>query len=127
MRYCSICYRSSRPEVFCKKSVLRNFAKFTGKRLCQSLFFNNVAELRPATLTKKRLWNRCFPVNYAKFPRTLFFTEHLRWLLLLLDKIQLENRKKGNLKKGKKNRVSSFSIHIVVFALLSSTVEVGRW
>ena len=27
--------RSSRPEVFCKKVVLRNFAKFTGKQLCQ--------------------------------------------------------------------------------------------
>ena len=35
--------RSSRPEVFCKKGVLRNFTKFTGKRLCQSLFFNEVA------------------------------------------------------------------------------------
>ena len=31
-------FRSSRPEVFCKKGVLRNFAKFTGKHLCQSLF-----------------------------------------------------------------------------------------
>ena len=28
------------PEVFCKKGVLRNLAKFTGKHLCQSLFFN---------------------------------------------------------------------------------------
>ena len=27
--------------------VLRNFAKLTGKRLCQSLFFNKVAGLRP--------------------------------------------------------------------------------
>ena len=35
--------RSSRPEVFCKKGVLRNSAKFTGKHLCQSLFFNKVA------------------------------------------------------------------------------------
>ena len=35
--------RSSRPEVFCKQGVLRNFAKFTGKHLCQSLFFNKVA------------------------------------------------------------------------------------
>ena len=49
--------RSSRPEVFYKKGVLRNFAKFTGKRLCQSLFF-------------------------AKFVRTAFLTEHLGWLLL---------------------------------------------
>ena len=31
--------RSSRPEVFCKKGVLRNFAKFTGKHRCQSLLF----------------------------------------------------------------------------------------
>ena len=70
--------RSSRPEVFCKKDVFRNFAKFTGKHLCQSLFFSKVAGLRPATLLKKRPWHRCFPVNFAKSLRTPFFTEHLR-------------------------------------------------
>ena len=32
-----------RPEVFCEKGVLKNFAKFSGKHLCQSLFFNKVA------------------------------------------------------------------------------------
>ena len=37
---------------FCKKVVLRNFAKFTGKHLCQSLFFNKVANL-PVTLFEK--------------------------------------------------------------------------
>ena len=35
--------RNSRPEVFCKKSVFRNSAKFRGKNLCQGLFFNKVA------------------------------------------------------------------------------------
>ena len=30
--------RSSRPEVFCKKCVPRNFAKFTRKHLCQKLY-----------------------------------------------------------------------------------------
>ena len=30
--------RRSRPEVFCKKGVLRYFAKFTGKQLRQGLF-----------------------------------------------------------------------------------------
>ena len=50
--------RSSRPEVFCVKGLLRNFTEFTGKHLCQSLFFNKVAGLRPATLLKKRLWHR---------------------------------------------------------------------
>ena len=70
-------FRSSRPEVFYKKGVLRNFIKFTGKHLCQSLFFNKGAGLRPATLLKKRLWHRCFPVNFEKLLRTPFLTEHL--------------------------------------------------
>ena len=68
--------------MFYKKGVLRNFARFTGKHLCQGLFLNKVAGLKPATLLKKRLWHRCFPVNFAKFLRTPFPTEHLRWLLL---------------------------------------------
>ena len=37
-------FRNSHPVV--KKGVLRNFAKFTGKHLCQSLFFDKVAGLR---------------------------------------------------------------------------------
>ena len=45
--------RSSHPELFCKKGVIRNFAKFTGKHLCQSLFFNKVSGLRPANLSKR--------------------------------------------------------------------------
>ena len=80
--------RSSRLEVFCKKGVLENFAKYTGKHLRQGLFFNKAAGLRPATLLKKRLWHRCFPVNFAKFLRTPFFIEHLRWLLLTYPKKQ---------------------------------------
>ena len=65
-------FRSSGLELFCKRCVLKNFAKFTGKHLCQSLFFNKVAGLRPATLLKKRLWHSCFPVNFVKFLRTPF-------------------------------------------------------
>ena len=45
-------YRSSHPKVFCRKGVLRNFAKFTEKYQCPSLFFNKVAGLRPGTLLK---------------------------------------------------------------------------
>ena len=40
-------YRCSRPDVFCEKGVLRNFTKFTTNHLCQSLFFNKVANVRP--------------------------------------------------------------------------------
>ena len=39
--------RSCRPAVFCKKGVLiKSFAKFTGKLMCQSLFFDKVASNR---------------------------------------------------------------------------------
>ena len=75
-------YRSSRLEVFCRKGVLRNFEKFTGKHLCQILLFNKVAGLRTVTLLKKRFWYRCFPVNFPKLLKTPSITEHLRWLLL---------------------------------------------
>ena len=63
---------SSLPEVFCKKGGLKNFAKFIKKQLCQSLFFNKVAGVRPVILLK-RLWHKCFPVNFAKFLRTFFY------------------------------------------------------
>ena len=33
--------------MFCKKGILRNFAKVTGKHLCKRLFFNKVAGPRP--------------------------------------------------------------------------------
>ena len=61
-----ISFRSSRPEVFCKKGVLKNFTKFTEKHLCQNLFSLKVAGL------KKEPWHRCFPVNFVKFLRTPF-------------------------------------------------------
>ena len=75
-------FRSSHRSCSVRKGVLINFAKFIGRHLCQSLFFNKIAGLRPATLLKKRLWNRCFPVNFTKFLRTPFSQKHLRWLLL---------------------------------------------
>ena len=75
-------YRGSRQEVFCRKGALRIFAKFTEKNLCQSLFLNKVADLRPATLLNKRLWHKCFPVNFANFLRTFVLLKHLRRLLL---------------------------------------------
>ena len=64
--------------------LLRYFAKFTGKQLCQSLLFSKVAGLRPATLLKKRLWLSCFLVNFVTLLRTGFFVEDFWWLLLLL-------------------------------------------
>ena len=51
--------RNSYRECSVKNVALRNFAKFTGKHLCQSLFFDKVAGLKPATLLKR---DSCFSV-----------------------------------------------------------------
>ena len=42
-------FRSNHQRCSVKKGVLRNSIKFTGKHLCQSLFFNKVAGPRPIT------------------------------------------------------------------------------
>ena len=77
-------FRSSHLRCSIKKVVLRNFTKFTGKHLCQSLFFNKVAGLGSATLLKKRHWHRCFPVNFAKFLITPFLQTPLGGCFCLL-------------------------------------------
>lgn len=38
--------------------------KFARKHPCQSVFFNKVIDLRPATLVKERLRHRYFPENF---------------------------------------------------------------
>ena len=61
--------RSSRREVFCKKCVLRNSAKFTGKHLYQSL-------PEACNFIKKE---SVFPVNFA---RPDIFIVNMWWLSL---------------------------------------------
>ena len=53
--------------------ALENFAKFTGKRFCQSFFLEKVAGYRLfENFIKKETLAQVFPVNFAKFLRTLF-------------------------------------------------------
>ena len=62
-------------EVFCKKGVLKNFTNFTGKRLCQSLFF-----------IKKEALAQVFSGEFCEIFKDTFFIEHLQWLPLNMDK-----------------------------------------
>ena len=66
-------FRSSRPEVFCKKGVLRNFAKFTGKHLCWSFFLIKLQVWCLATLLIKRLWQKVFSCQFCKISKITFF------------------------------------------------------
>ena len=72
-----------------KKGVPKSFAELTEKDLYQSFCFNKVACLRPAFLFKKRLWYRCFNVNFAKFLRTPFYRTP-PMVLVMVSKINQE-------------------------------------
>ena len=62
----------------CEEKVFLESSQNSLENTAVRVFFNKVAGLRPATLLKKRLWHRCFPMNYVKFLRMPFSTEH-RW------------------------------------------------
>ena len=70
-KFCYWCGNFQNTEA-ASEAFLKNFTKFIGKRLCQSLFFNKVAGLRPANLLKKRLRHKCFSVNFVKLLKTDF-------------------------------------------------------
>ena len=66
------------PAATSEKKVLLEISQKLTWKLCHSLFFNKVAGLRPANSLKKRLWHRCFPVNFVKYLKNTIFTVHLR-------------------------------------------------
>ena len=68
-------FRSSRPEMSCKKSVLKNFGKFTGKHLCQSLFL--VKCQAGLQLNQKRNSDTGVSYEFCKIFKSSLFIEHL--------------------------------------------------
>ena len=64
--------RSSRPEVFYKIGVLKNLAKFIGKHLCQSLFFNKNADV-VCNYIKKETLAQVFFCEFCEIFKNTFF------------------------------------------------------
>ena len=60
--------RSSPPEVFLRKSVLRKSGKFTGKHPCRSV----ISAKFLCNFTQIILRHACFPVNFLHIFRTSF-------------------------------------------------------
>ena len=66
-------FKSSRPDVFCKKSVLKKLAKLTKKHQCLSLYFTNFRGLRSAALLKKEIPTLVFSCQFCKLFKIIFF------------------------------------------------------
>ena len=69
--------------MYFRMGVLENFTIFKTPKL-ESLFNKN-AGLKTCNLIKKSLQHRCFSVKFAKFLRTPYFTEHIRWVPLKIS------------------------------------------
>ena len=80
-------YRSSHRRCSVKK-VFLEISRNSQENTCTRVSF--LIKLKaPAALLKKRLWQKCFPVNFVKFLRTLFlqnnsgrafgFIKNIRW------------------------------------------------
>ena len=79
--------RSNRACKFIKKETLSQvffcgFCENSKNTFFTEHLWTIASDHHRTNLLKKRLWHRCFPVNFAKIRRTRFFTEHIRWLLL---------------------------------------------
>ena len=62
----------SHRRCFVKKGVLKNFAKLTGKHLCQSLFLNKVAG-RACNFIKKETLAQVFSCEFSETSKNTFF------------------------------------------------------
>ena len=74
--------------------------------------------LRPATLLKKRLWHRCFLVNFVKFLRTPFL-QNISGRLLLRERRRLKQTEisiiSKLIKKKKKNNKKKKNVLTFLF------------
>ena len=73
--YLATCFtsldRSSHRRCSVRKGVLRNFAKYTGKRLCPGLFFNKDAA---CNFIKKETLAQVFSYEFCEISKNNFFT-----------------------------------------------------
>ena len=88
------------PEVSCKKTCSQNSQENTCVRV-SFLIKLQACGLWPATLLKKRLWYRCFPLNSSKFPRTPF----------------LQNTSDGCFFTRNKNNKKALDLQLIRFAV----------
>ena len=70
------------------KKVSLEILQKSQKNTCAKVSF--LIELQ--AFIKKRLWHRCFPVNFAQFLRTPYTIKQLWWLLLFGIKMDFKLR-----------------------------------
>ena len=103
--------RSSHRRCSIKNGVLKNFAKLTGKHLCQSLVFNKVAD-SACNFIKKETLVQVFSCEFCKIFKNTFYTEHLWTTASALLKLLTDYL-------AKRKQQTKMEQHIVLVKLLN--------
>ena len=74
--YLNVQQLSSLSQILFKMGVYKNLGKFTGKHMCQSLFFNKVAGAS-CNFIEKEILVQVFSSEFCKIFKNIFLTEHL--------------------------------------------------
>ena len=65
--------------------MFQEILQISQENTCVWFFFTTLQAFRPATLLKKKLLRRCFPVKFEKFLRTTILKNICEWLLQCND------------------------------------------
>ena len=79
--HCTDIFRSSHPEMFLRKGVLKIRSKFTGEHTCRSVISIKLL----CAFIEIALRHRCSPVNLLHIFRTPFPRKTSGWLLLYIS------------------------------------------
>ena len=93
-----IIFRSSHPEMFLEKGVLKTCSKFTGEHSCRSVILIKLVW----NFIEITLRHGYSPVNLLHIFRTLFTMNNSEWLLLHLAEVisKTNNQKQQSLASG---------------------------
>ena len=113
--------------MFCEKGVLRNFAKFTGKHLCQSLFFSIKLQASVCNFIIKEALAQVFSCEFCEISQNIFshrtapVAASVFRILLILNlsfKIILTS------KESSENATSSFPIFFIILIDIQRMVTI---
>ena len=118
--------RSSRPNLFCEKGVLRTFANFTGKHLRQTVFFNKVAG-NACNFIQKETLAQVFSCEVCEISKnTFFYRTTLVVASAYFKNLKFINGILSRYYKIEKNKITHLKLSTKMYRKTSSYVQIDK-
>ena len=108
------------------KKVFLEISQNSQENTCARVSFLIKLHTPPATLLKKRLWPRCFPVNFAKFLGTPFHRtppDDCLWHIKVQKLISILGYEKSIKKKKQKKNFTTKSFNTFIIPLPTKNLQ----